>query len=449
MQRKCVSSHVAIEMWRQMTIDLHRFRRHAGGNVVILFALCLVPMLGLLGLAVDYSLTLRAKTALDASTDAAVLAAATEASQIIQTQSTPSYDATATAIYYGTLAGQQVFTANAAMVRTVDTPVLTLQLQRPNNGPLITASGSYSAQWPTVFGKMFGTTAMNIGGRSTSNLNLPKFMNIYVATDISQSMGIAATQADMNNLSKLTNGCVFGCHVKQNGQSQSLTYEQIAHNNSVTLRIDVIKSAIQSMISSAQSVTNGNPTINIGLYTLQERIPGDGANYYNVLSAPTTNYATLKTIANQIDLGPNDTGGTGDSDFANSVNLFASGEVGASGDGTSTYSKQNFVFIMTDGVQDVKGSCVDGHCTKAFDPALCKSLKDKNATVGVIYTTYVPFPNEQTYRDLVAPIQSQIAPNLASCATPGWYYEASDGPAIQNAVNALFAQAISSGKLTQ
>lgn len=406
-------------------------------------------MIGLLGLAVDFSFAMRAKTALDASTDAAVLAAATEASAIIQQQSTANYDATPVALTYGYLAGQNVFTANSANIRTATSPVLNLNLQRPSNGLVINATGSYTAQWPTMIGKMFGTSLINIGGKAASNLNLPKYMNIYVATDISQSMGIAATQTDMSNMSKLTGGCVFGCHVKQSGQSQSQTYEQIAHSNNVTLRIDVIKTAIANMISSAQNLANGNPTISIGLYTLQERILADSANYYNVLSAPTTNYATLSTVANAIDLGNNDTGGTGDSDFANSVSLFSSNEVGTSGDGSSSGSKQNFVFLMTDGVQDIKGSCVDGHCTQAFNPQLCSALKSKGVTVGVIYTTYIPFPNEQTYMDLVYPIQAQIAPNLKSCASSGWYYEASDGPAIQAAVNALFAQAISAGRLTQ
>ena len=429
-----------------------RFLRNAGGNVVVLFALCLVPLIGLTGLAVDYSTTMRAKTALDASTDAAVLAAATEASQIIQSQSTPNYDATPVAIYYGKVAGQQVFSANSAMIRTVGTPVLNLDLQRPNNGSTITANGSYTAQWPTAFGKMFGTSVMNIGGRAASSLNLPKYMNIYVAIDISQSMGIAATQADMDKLASLTGGCVFGCHVPSGGQGHSQSFEQIAHDprNNVTLRIDVIKAAVKSMISSAQNLAMGTPTISIGMYTLQEQIPQDNASYYNVLSQPSTNYATLNTAADAIDLGNNDGGGTGDSDFANSVTLFSANEVGQSGDGSSSSSKQNFVFLMTDGVQDIPSNCNNNgynHCTQAFDPKLCKALKDKGVTVGVIYTTYIPIPNEKSYRDLVQPFQSQIAPNLQGCASPGWYYEAKDGPAIQAAVNALFAQAVSSGKL--
>lgn len=428
-----------------------RFSRDAGGNVVILFALSLVPIIGLSGLAIDFSMSMRAKTALDASTDAAVLAAVTEASQIIQSQSTPNYDATPIAISFGKIAGQQVFSANSAMVRTVNTPVLSLDLQRPNNGLTITATGSYTAQWPTAFGKMFGTPNMNIGGRAASNLNLPKYMNIYVAIDISQSMGIAATATDMSNLSNLTGGCVFGCHVRSAAQWQPQTFEEIAHdpNNNVTLRIDVIRTATKSMIASAQSIAGSTPTINIGLYTLQEQILADHTNYYNVISAPSTSYANLSNLSNGIDLGNNDIGGTGDSDFANAFSSFASREVGTSGDGSSNSSKQNFVFLMTDGVQDVHGNCGYGHCTQAFDPNLCSSLKSRGVTVGVIYTTYIPFPNEQSYMDLVYPFQGQIGPNLQSCASPGWYYEAKDGPAIQTAVNALFAQAVSSGKLTR
>ena len=423
------------------------FAKSHNGNVVVLFALSLFPMLGLLGLSVDYSIALRTKAVLDASTDAAVLAAATEATQIIQTQSAPNYDPTPTAIYYGNIAGQSVFTANSAMLNTFAAPTLTLDLQRPKSGLVITATGSYKAQWPTYFGKIFGTPIMNMAGKAASTLNLPKYMNIYVATDISQSMGIASTQSYMSQLSNLTGGCVFGCHVKQSGQA--LSYEQIAHNNNIQLRIDVIKAAIQNMISSAQSLSNGTPTISFGLYTLQEKIPADGTNYYNVLSSPSTNYTALTTLASAIDLGNNDASGVGDSNFTNAITQFANTEVGVSSDGSSINNKQNFVFLMTDGVYDVKGNCTDGHCTSAFDPALCAGLKSKGVTVGVIYTTYTPFPNEQTYMDLVYSFQSKIAPNLQSCASPGYYYEASDGPAIQAAVNTLFAQAVSAGKLTQ
>ncbi len=133
---------------------LSRFMRDRGGNFVILFALALVPMLGLMGLAIDYSLALRTKTALDASTDAALLAATTEAEQIIQTYSSPNYDATPLAIAAGQKVGQNVFTADAAMLHTASPPKLTLNLQRPDGGQTITANAYYNAKSPTFFGKI-------------------------------------------------------------------------------------------------------------------------------------------------------------------------------------------------------------------------------------------------------------------------------------------------------
>ena len=420
----------------KFTTLLRRFAGDRSGNLVIMFAFMLIPMIGLMGLAIDYSLALKAKTALNASTDAAVLAAATEAMEIIQTQSTANYDATATAIQYGYVAGQNVFTANSAMLKTATPPTLTLNLQRV--GQVITATGSYTVQSPTVFGKMFGTTQINASGSAASSLTLPKYMNIYIATDVSQSMGIASTQAYMNQLSALTGGCVFGCHVLQGGQSA--TNEQVAHNNNIQLRIDVIKQSIQNIISSAQTMSNGTPTISIGLYALQYDV--------TTLSNLSTSYSSLLSTASSIDLGPNNSSGVGDSNFTVSLNDFAA-SIATSGDGSSANSPQTFVFLMTDGVYDVTGNCTDTHCTKAFDPALCNAFKNKGATLGVIYTTYIPFPNEQTYIDLVQPFQSQISPNLQSCASAGYFYQASDGPSIQAAANALFAQAVSSGKLTQ
>ena len=413
--------------------------------MIIMLALLLPVMLGLLGLAVDFSVDLRNKTALDQSLDAAVLAAVTQAEQVIQAQSNANFDATTIAIAAGQIAGQQVFLANSARVGVLPTPQLTLTMQR--QGLSITANGSYTAQTPTAFGTMFGTAVLRTNGVSSSSLTMPKYINIYVGVDISQSMGIGATQTDMNNLSTKTGGCVFGCHVPQSGQS--ISYEQIAHNNGISLRIDVIRQAFQDMVSTAKSLSSGTPKIKIGLYSMQENIKQDGASAMNEISALSTNYDSLTSTSNALDLGPNDSSGVGDSDMSLATNTLNLTKVSASGDGSGANSPQTFVFLMTDGVSDVKGNCTDGHCTQAFDPRWCDGFKAKNVTVGVINTTYIPFPNEQTYRDLVAPFATQLAPNLQSCASSGYYYEASDGPAIHSAVQALFTQATSQNRLTQ
>ena len=133
--------------------------------------------------------------------------------------------------------------------------------------------------------------------------------------------------------------------------------------------------------------------------------------------------------------------------------------VPTSGSGTSA-SPQQFVFLLTDGVGDVYASslsnCPAGtvgwngsHCTAAFDPSTCATLKNKGVTIGVIYTTYLPIPGESSYETLVAPFVNNLSPNLQSCASPGYFYQASDANDIQVAINALFAKATGHGVLTQ
>ena len=422
------------------------------GNVSTIFALTLLPMIGFVGLGIDVSRTLSAKTTLDAAADAAALSAATETQSTLQSPVGAGATGVAISEYAGQLAGTQIFAVDAAKVGGwiggTPTPLITVG----DSNQIITAQASYSADVPTVFGSMFGVRTMHIAGTSAATLALPKYLNISVAVDVSQSMGLASTSAYMTQMQGLTGGCAFGCHVYQPGQTGgSQPYEVQAHNAGIQLRIDVIRTATQNMIQTAQSLQGSSGMISFGLYALQGGPPSDSAEPslpLTVLSSSSSNYSALISAANGIDLGPNTSAGIGDTDFTDSIPALTAA-VPTSGDGSTSAKAQQFVFLMTDGVQDINGSCTDGHCTQAFNPAQCAALKAKGVTVGVIYTTYLAMPTEQTYRDLVAPFASQIAPNLQSCASSGWFYQATDASDIQNAINALFAQATSHGVLTQ
>ncbi len=424
------------------------------GNVSVIFALSLLPMIGLVGLGVDLSRSLTAKTMLDSSADAAALSAVTQAQATLQSSSNSSD--VATAIYAGQLAGQRVFSVNAAKAGTmlangVPTPSIAVSQNTPTT---LTASVSYSGAVNTVFGGMFGTRTVAVQGAASSSLTMPTYMNISVAVDISQSMGLAATPADMARMQSLTGGCAFGCHVSTDGHSPS--YETQAHLSvpPILLRIDVIRQATQNMIKTAQSMSQGSSgLISFGLYELQGASTNNpGSQPFTTLASPTlpasqATYNSLYASAGQIDLGSNTTAGVGDSDFPDSMASLTT-TVPTSGAGLTSSAPQQYVFLMTDGVQDTQGSCVDGHCTKAFDPAQCDALKRKGVTVGVIYTTYLAMPDEQTYRDLVQPFASSLAPNLQACATSAsWFYQATDASDIQAAINALFAKATGHGIL--
>ena len=437
-----------------------KFARSNQGNVAIIFALTLLPMIAMMGIGIDVSRTLAARTSLQGAADAAALAAATEAEATLQ-----AGGSTSTAQYAGVLAGQQVFGANATKVGRWLGAVPTPNVQVNPGAASITAFVTFSSPVPTTFAKMFNVNSYTVNGTSASSLTLPKYLNISVVTDISQSMGLAATSSGQSQLASLTGGCEFGCHVYQSGQTGTQPYEVQAHAANIQLRIDVIRQATQNMIQTAKQLATSTPYISFGLYTLQGGnnttdkygLKADGQPL-STLASPSTNYTSLYAAAGNLDLGDNNSNGIGDTDYNNAMTSLTS-IVPTSGAGTSS-SPQQFVFLLTDGVEDVWASSVSNcpsgtvgwngsHCTFAFNPSTCASLKTKGVTIGVIYTTYLPIPGESSYETLVAPFINQLAPNLQSCASPGYFYQASDANDIQVAINALFAKATGHGVLTQ
>ena len=211
------------------------------GNVAIIFALVLLPMIGMVGIGIDVSRTLAARTALQGAADSAALAAATEAEASLQSGASIS-----TAQYAGIFAGQQVFSANATKVGRWLGAMPTPNVQVNPGSANITAFVTFSSPVPTVFGKMFQMNSYTVNGTAASSLTLPKYLNISVVADISQSMGLAATSSGQSQLASLTGGCEFGCHVYQNGQSGSQPYEVQAHAAGIQLRIDVIRQATRT-----------------------------------------------------------------------------------------------------------------------------------------------------------------------------------------------------------
>jgi len=281
-------------------------------------------------------------------------------------------------------------------------------------------------------------------------------------------MGIAATQVDMDalynrvvqykNASNSDPGCVFGCHVKAKIQGtnkiQNYTNEDLAHNlNSyygprINLRIDAAISAIQSIIQTANKIAGTTKNIQFALYEIQ--LDPTNNNLITSVASMSSDYPALLSSALTIELGNNDSGGQGDSDFPNELAAFtkmlSSSGVVANGSGASATSPLNFVFIISDGLSDVNGS---SHTTGAFNSSNCDAIK-KVATVGTIYTTFSPIykSNNQSAgfdSDYVRLVQKfttgtdQLSAGLAKCATDTSYaFQATDGPDIVSAMQSLF-----------
>ena len=77
----------------------------------------------------------------------------------------------------------------------------------------------------------------------------------------------------------------------------------------------------------------------------------------------------------------------------------------------------------------------------------CATVRKAGATMITILAPYPAIPASQDpdtqYRTLVAPLASQLASSMLSCASgPTWAYKATDGPGINSAVQAILQQVL-------
>jgi Flp pilus assembly protein TadG len=452
--------------------------RDRRGNFAVLFALSMPVIMIFLGMGVDFLTALSFKSRWDTAADAAAIASVEIAQNYVKanssTQSTSVLNSNASAA--GIAGGLKAFAANAGASVTTETvtPSVTVTM----SGMSFTAVTSYTGTITSNFGGFVGVAKLSVSGSASANSSIMTYINYYFIVDISQSMGLGSTAADMQNLYNRTAqygnssssdhepGCVFGCHVSAANPAgtapQTYSNEFLAHSISpyITLRIDAAKTAIQEVLSTAQAQVGTAQNVQFAIYTMSKD-PTTGV-LLNPVAGLSSNFSSLSAAASAIDLGGNVEGGDGDTDYSDQLGQFENHvlSLASAGNGASPSAPLNFVFIITDGVQDYdtgSASCYYGHCVQALDSSLCTPLKAK-ATVGVIYTTYLPvYQNNNSadgydgdYSTLVLPIASQIAPALQSCATSAsYFYQADDGPALENAMNHLFASTFQNLALTR
>ncbi|WP_168207258.1 TadE/TadG family type IV pilus assembly protein [Tardiphaga sp. vice278] len=128
------------------------FRRADHGNIAVLFAITLVPIIGFMGAAVDYSLVSRARTTMQNSLDSAALMAAKDAALDGWTAS----EAVA--------AGQRYFAALYKTNGSTDVSV-SGSYNTSSSNPTLVLNGS--ASFPTNFMKLVGTPTMSFNQSST------------------------------------------------------------------------------------------------------------------------------------------------------------------------------------------------------------------------------------------------------------------------------------------
>ncbi len=307
---------------------LQAFATDRSANVIIIFALALLPLLGITGIAITFSQELAIKARLDTAADAAAIAGISAAKNYLQTY-TGGNNIAAQAIAAAQTAALAQFTANTSALN-VATPTMNFSV----GGGSITGSVSYSYSFPTQLGALFGQPTITIGNTANSTLSSKIYAQVYIILDNSESMGIGATWADQCNLyNMLANynlqpgdqagscnntsfgsttsgfgqmdarhsggggpaalGCVLACHTASmyiqnednSWQSVSVNTEQLANcaaNPSITLRLDVAKQAIIDAIN----ILPNDGSVQISIYRMSDAL--------DLVIGPTSDFISVK-----------------------------------------------------------------------------------------------------------------------------------------------------------
>jgi Flp pilus assembly protein TadG len=408
-----------------------------------------VPIIFAVGAGVDYSSANMAKSRLDAIADAAALAAV-DHNAITGTAS----DAQTTAT--------NVFNAEANAVNNVNVGTVNVTVTDSNTGR--TAVVSYSATKTNAFMGLVGIPSTTVSGQSHSAAGLSVNINFYLLLDNSPSMNIAATTAGINTMVSHTSaqgGCAFACH-ETNPSADNLGNPNgednytLAQNLGVVTRMQNLASATQALMSTASATEGSNTSqyqmaiytfANSGISTIQSLTSNmttarAAAANINVLQVYDNNWLT-KTNQN------NDT----DTNFESAMSAVNT-IMPAPGLGTPASTPQEVLFIVSDGVDDeVASSCsqsLDGNrCQAPFNTTWCTTVKNRGIQIAVLYTEYLPLPTNSWYNNWIAPFQTQIGPNMQNCASPGMFFTVTTDGDITAAMQSLFAQAISTARLTK
>lgn len=176
---------VACRPFQNLSRQIRAFATARGGNIALTFALAIVPVVGLVGAAVDYSRANNIRTSLQSAVDSAVLMVSHEASTLTADQVT-----------------QKATSYVNAMFTKADLSGMTINAQYSAD------SGSGASVTLTASGTM-ATTFLNVIGRSSLPINVQSKsswgnikLRVAVALDVSGSQADAGKLTAMKSATK-------------------------------------------------------------------------------------------------------------------------------------------------------------------------------------------------------------------------------------------------------
>ncbi|MBB2963238.1 TadE/TadG family type IV pilus assembly protein [Methylobacterium sp. R2-1] len=455
-----------------------------GGSINVMFALALLPTIGLVGLGVDYGMAISSKTRLDNAADAAALAGVVTAKEYIAANAKQS-DVTTAGLTAGRNQGTKAFNINAGKVPFATVSLTSLDVTR--TGQTLTAKVTYTATVQNTFGKIFGLSTSIVTNTVTASADLAGYLDFYLMVDVSGSMGLPTTDADAALLASKSvedqGNCQFACHFP-NRKGWNLAAGKIQ------LRSDAVNNAVCALLNRASTPIVPNQ-YRIGIYPFINRLATLAP-----LSDTTSSLASLRTAAqcdktwplaftNLLDTGstqlytnndPTTGTGSGGTHFEKALPQMKS-TIQPYGNGSSSSNSKPFVFLITDGMQNSQSYTAyqdkktfsgnpskfagyryadwDGSQPAQIDPAKCTELKDAGATISVLYIPYRPVKDysKDSYiiweNSRVNGFSPTLAEPLRKCASSGLFFTANTQADITASLGAMFDQALKVARITE
>ncbi len=169
----------------------------------MVFAISAMPVLGLVGLAIDFGIWNQVNAGLSLAANMAALTAVKVAVNA-QTAGDPN------AVTEGQAAARQWFLAEvgSSTQTVVGTTLVTLPSSgltiQVNGGTTVTATVAYSATVKSIFGALFGRATYPVSGAAAAQITSSPYVDVEILLDNSGSMEIGATNADIIRLQEIS-----------------------------------------------------------------------------------------------------------------------------------------------------------------------------------------------------------------------------------------------------
>ena len=443
------------------------FRRNAGGTVAIIFGISVVPMMGLAGLAIDYSSVSKSRSVLQGIADAATLFSVSD--QVIKPN-----------VSWGDQKEASLAAAKKEFDALVDglgarTILSSVSYEATIASNVITVKTCYVGAQSTTALNMVGVSSMTFEGCSEASSAPPLYVNVYVLADASGSMGVGATTAIQDSMiAKL--GCAFACHTTSwldPTCSSNAATTACAKKYGFQTRFDVIKTAFSKVIDQAEAMQKIPNQFRFGVFKFSNRI--------TTVQSTTTSFSSTKSSIMAMD--PDGAGAGSNMRYAFRQ---IKNELPTSGDGKSADNPKVFLLLMTDGVEgnvdeysECRGSGASRKCgtygswnadtnfttngtgfwhgrerSQAIDPAMCNDLKSRGVVIATLNTEYAvsdtAASRDSRFNSIKSQLQPKIRDTMKQCATrPEFAFYATTPGEIEKASLAMFQSVMEKARIVK